>query len=74
MAQGDFTKQEIDFITDCVHKIFRDLPNTHKLAHVAALNDIFHFLETARKVAPTGPVTLPIPSLTKDYVDESSGS
>lgn len=54
MAQGEFTKQEAEETKTAVDEIFKAIPKTKQINFIGHLNDIFLFLEAAKRVAPDG--------------------
>ena len=53
MAQGDFTKEEIDEVSISLNEIFNALPRHKQLHLLGHLNDVQLFLSTAKKLAPS---------------------
>jgi hypothetical protein len=54
MAQGEFPKQEADSVKDAAEEMFKALPQTKKRLFLGHLNDLFLFIEAAKRVAPEG--------------------
>lgn len=52
MAQGQFTKQEAEETVKAVQEMFDALPKSKKYDYIGHLNDIFLFIEAAKKAAP----------------------
>lgn len=52
MMQGDFTKQEADFVIEVVTEVFKSLSIPKKKRFFGHFNDIFLFLEVAKRNAP----------------------
>lgn len=52
MAQGEFTKQEAEETATSVKEIFNALSKNKKHDYLGHLNDIFLFIDAAKKVAP----------------------
>ena len=53
MAQGQFTKEEIQKTCNAVDEIFEALPRSKRLNFLGHLNDIYLLLSAAEKVAPS---------------------
>lgn len=52
MAQGQFTKQEADFVHTAANEMFLGLPKSKRMEFLGHLNDIFLFIEAAKRAAP----------------------
>lgn len=52
MAQGEFTKQEADRSADALKEIMRSLSKRKQGEFLGHFNDIFLFLEAAKRNAP----------------------
>lgn len=52
MAQGEFTKEETQATIEAVQEIAEGLPKKKKIEFIGHFNDIFLFLEAAKRVAP----------------------
>jgi len=52
MAQGDFTKEEAQSVIDATKEVFEALPKRLIGEYIGHFNDIFLFLEAAKKNAP----------------------
>ena len=52
MAQGEFTKQEADETVAAFKEVFNALPKTKQAVFIGHANDIFLFLEAAKRAAP----------------------
>ena len=52
MAQGDFTKEEVDQTVEAVQEMFDALPEKKKADYLGHINDIFLFLDAAKNAAP----------------------
>jgi len=52
MAQGQFTKQEADETIKAVEEMYKALPKAKQAAFIGHLNDIFLFIEAAKRNAP----------------------
>lgn len=52
MAQGDFTKQEADLVKKVAEEIYLALPKTKRREYLGHLNDVFLFIEAAKRAAP----------------------
>jgi hypothetical protein len=52
MAQGQFTKEEAQQTIETVDDMFKGLPKSKQANYLGHLNDIFLFLEAAKKAAP----------------------
>lgn len=55
MAQGEFTKQEADATIEAVKELIDAIPKVKKMAFFGHANDIFLFLQVAKKNAPDKP-------------------
>ena len=55
MAQGEFTKKEASITIEAVQEVLNALPNKMKHNLLGCFNDIFLFLEAAKKAAPEEP-------------------
>ena len=54
MAQGEFTKREVDHATECLESILSGIPKSKKGNYLGEMNDLFLFLEAAKRAAPEG--------------------
>lgn len=52
MAQGEFTKEEAEATKDAVNELFEAIPKSKRMDFLGHLNDIFLFIEAAKRVAP----------------------
>lgn len=52
MAQGDFTKQEVQFVRKAFDEVFNALPKSKKFEFIGHANDIYLFLSKAERIAP----------------------
>lgn len=52
MAQGEFTKEEAQLTKEAVEELMKAFPKTKVGQFIAHFNDIFLFLESAKRVAP----------------------
>lgn len=52
MAQGDFTKEEVEETEKAVDEIFTSLSKSKQREFFGHLNDILLFLSAAKKAAP----------------------
>jgi hypothetical protein len=52
MAQGEFTKEEADATKEAVDELFKALPKSKQMGFIGHLNDIFLFIEAAKRAAP----------------------
>lgn len=52
MAQGQFTKEEAEETKLAVDELFKALPKSKQVNFFGHLNDIYLFLEAARRAAP----------------------
>lgn len=52
MAQGQFTKEEAQATIDAVKEVFEALPKTKLLGFIGHINDIYLFLDAAKRAAP----------------------
>ncbi len=52
MAQGDFTKDEAEFIRKAANELFEGIPKSHRMKYLGHLNDILLFILAARDAAP----------------------
>lgn len=52
MAQGQFTKQEADQTVTAFKEVFEALPKTRQAEYLGHANDIYLFLEAAKRAAP----------------------
>jgi hypothetical protein len=52
MAQGEFTKEEADAVTETVCEMHKALSKPKQRDYIGHLNDILLFVEAAKKVAP----------------------
>lgn len=59
MAQGEFTKAECDHARECVETMLGMVPKSKRGDLIGELNDLYLFLDAAKKVAPT--IILPHP-------------
>ena len=55
MAQGEFTKQELEATRQAVQEIWEALTKNKRLEFFGHLNDIFLFLDAAISYAPDKP-------------------
>lgn len=53
MAQADFTKEEADFVLECLMEIGKALSRPKKLEFFGHFNDIALFIESAKLHAPS---------------------
>lgn len=53
MSQGRFTKEEAEETKTAVDEIMKAIPKKKLLEFIGHFNDIFLFLEAAKKVAPS---------------------
>jgi len=54
MAQGEFTKEEADETIEAVKEVAQALSKKKKIEFISHFNDIFLFLEAAKRAAPGG--------------------
>jgi hypothetical protein len=54
MAQGEFTKQEVDHANKCLESLFEGIPKSKRGYFLGELNDLGLFLQAAKRVAPEG--------------------
>ena len=54
MAQGEFTKQAADAVKEAAEQMFKALPKTKQWDYIGHLNDLFLFIEAAKRAAPEG--------------------
>lgn len=52
MAQGEFTKEEAQATIEAVDEVMKALPKRKVGEYLGHFNDIFLFLEAAKKAAP----------------------
>ena len=52
MAQGEFTKEEAQATVEAVQEIVEGLSKKKKIEFIGHFNDIFLFLEAAKRIAP----------------------
>lgn len=52
-TQGKFVKAEAQNVIDAAKEIMDAFPKTKKLEFIGHFNDLFLFLEAAKKAAPT---------------------
>lgn len=52
MAQGEFTKQEVEETSKAVEELFNAIPKSRRYDYIGHINDIFLFLDAAKVVAP----------------------
>jgi hypothetical protein len=52
MAQGEFTKEEADATKEAVEEMFKNLSKAKQGEFFGHLNDVFLFIEAARRAAP----------------------
>lgn len=52
MAQGEFTKEEADSTKKAVEEMFKGLSKGKRGEFLGHLNDIFLFIEAAKRAAP----------------------
>jgi hypothetical protein len=52
MAQGEFTKAEADATKEAVDEMFNAIPKSKAMGYIGHLNDIFLFIEAAKRAAP----------------------
>ena len=52
MAQGEFTKEEAQSTIEAFDEVFKALPKTKQMDFFGHTNDIFLFLEAAKRIAP----------------------
>ncbi|CAG0976846.1 hypothetical protein ANRL3_01864 [Anaerolineae bacterium] len=53
MAQGQFTKEEAEQTKKAVEEMFDAIPKPRRFGYLGHLNDIFLFIDSAQKVAPS---------------------
>ncbi len=53
MAQGEFTKEEADETMEAVKEVMQVLTKKKQIEFLGHFNDIFIFLEAAKRAAPT---------------------
>lgn len=53
MAQGDFTKEEAAETCEAVNEMYAALSKAKQREYIGHLNDIFLFLEAAKRAAPS---------------------
>ncbi len=53
MAQGEFTKEEAERTSEAVKEMHAALTKSKQGAFIGHLNDIYLFLDAAKKAAPT---------------------
>jgi hypothetical protein len=54
MAQGEFTKQEVEHALECLESILSGIPKSKKGNYLGDMNDLYLFLGAAKKAAPEG--------------------
>ena len=52
MALGEFTKEEADFVKEAVEDMFNAISKSKKGEYIGHLNEIFLFIEAAKRAAP----------------------
>jgi hypothetical protein len=52
MAQGEFTKEEAQATIEAVEEIVQGMSKRKKVDYIGHLNDIYLFLEAAKRAAP----------------------
>jgi hypothetical protein len=52
MAQGQFTKQEAERTKETVEELSKAIPKNKLLGYIGHLNDIYLFLDAAKRAAP----------------------
>lgn len=52
MAQGEFTKEEASRASEAFDELFGSLTKKRKLEFIGHANDIFLFLDAAKRAAP----------------------
>ena len=52
MAQGHFTKQEAKATAEAVEELFDALPKSRRMDYIGHLNDIYLFIDAAKRNAP----------------------
>ena len=52
MAQGEFTKEEAQATIEAVNEIMKAMPKNKVGAFIGHFNDVFLFLEAAKRAAP----------------------
>ncbi len=52
MAQGEFTKEEAEQTRKAVDELFEAIPKSKRQDFIGHLNDVFLFLEAAKRAAP----------------------
>jgi hypothetical protein len=55
MALGDFTKQESDVVVEAFTEVFKALPKRKQGEYIGHANEIYLFLEAAKRAAPDKP-------------------
>jgi len=53
MAQGEFTKEEADETMEAIKEIGQAMTKKKKIEFLGHFNDIFMFMEAAKRAAPT---------------------
>ena len=53
MAQGQFTKEEADETMEAIKEVAQSLSKKKKIEFFGHFNDIFLFIEAAKRAAPT---------------------
>jgi len=52
MAQGEFTKEEAQATIDAANEVMEGMSKKKKIEYLGHFNDIFLFLEAAKRAAP----------------------
>lgn len=52
LAQGEFTKEEVDHGTICLESIMKGIPKTMAANFIGEFNDLFILLKAAKEKAP----------------------
>ncbi len=53
MSQGEFTKEEAKEIMEAIKEVMQSLSKRKKIEFFGHFNDIFLFIEAAKRAAPT---------------------
>lgn len=53
MAQGEFTKEECDSVKEALKEIIKAMPKSKVGDFIGHFNDLFLFINTAKKAAPS---------------------
>lgn len=52
MAQGEFTKEEAQETIEAIQEVMDGMPKKKKMEYIGHFNDIFLFLDAAKRAAP----------------------